>query len=158
MHKSTVRELFRISIKAEGEARSLYAGLAERFSAIPEARDFFSSMASDEENHILGLESLLRSLPADELERPAPEHALALVEGFMNYSADSINKEIKTLGDAYMKTVNLEFSEINKLHEFLFRLNLKDDKALNELQSVLRSHLDKASAFRTSGADMDHIA
>lgn len=157
MVKSTLRELFKLSINAEREARFLYAGLAERFSNHPEAHEFFNTLASEESNHILGLARLLESLPPEQLEQPAPESALAIAEGFMNYSAENIFKKIKSLGDAYRHTVNLEFSEINKLHELLFEISLKDTEKVKELQAILRSHLDKVSAFKDSGVDMDSV-
>jgi rubrerythrin len=154
MKNSTVRELFILSIRAEKEAHNLYSILTDRFSAIPEAREFFSSLASDEANHILGLARLRDSLSPGELDMPVPERALSFAEGFMNYSAEGIISEIRTLGNAYDKTINLEFSEVNKLHEFLFELNESDNEIVSELKSVLKTHLDKVLAFRNSGVDM----
>lgn len=157
MKKDTLRELFKVSINAEREALALYSALAERFSSLTGAQEFFSSLAADEADHILGLARLLESLPPEKLDEPAPNRALALAKGFMNYSAESLIKEIKNLGDAYKKTVNLEFSEVNKLHELLFEISAMDSDDAKELQSVLRSHLDKVNAFKDSGIDMDYV-
>jgi len=154
MKDNSLRELFRISIAAEREARSLYEVLSERFSAITAAREFFISLATEEANHILGIASLMESLTPEELDRPAPERAIAVAESFLNYSARDMNKKIRTLGDAYRQTVNLEFSEVNKLHELLFEISHKDSDATKELHSVLKSHLDKVSAFKDAGVDM----
>jgi rubrerythrin len=156
--KNTLRELFHISIRAENEARLLYSGLATRFSALPKAYDFFNSLAADESAHIEFLHKLQGSLPPEELDKPAPGHALALAEGFMNYSAKSINDEIRTLGDAYRKTVNFEFSEVNKLHELLGALILKDSDDILRHHESLKEHQDRISAFRLSGAEMDYKA
>jgi len=155
--KDTVGELFEISIIAEKEALSLYAELAGRFKGLPRACDFFESLASDEADHISSLEGLRDSLSPEELAAPAPQHAMSMAQGFLNLSADSLAGKIRTLEDAYKAVVNLEYSEVNKLHELIIELNVKDESSREEMKRMLSSHLKKVTAFRNSGADMDYV-
>ncbi|MFC1770083.1 hypothetical protein ACFLZI_03415 [Nitrospirota bacterium] len=145
----TVGELIKAVIKAEKEARQFYHLLAIKFSH-HDSSEFFRNMESDEGDHIRELDTLYSSLSQDKLKEVAPGKAVDIIHAYLNYSAEEQTAKIMNLDDAYRMTVNLEFSELNKLKEMMFKLFDEEDKITFE---DIQSHLDRLKSFQ---ADYPH--
>ena len=154
MNRGTNRELFEISLTAEKEALTLYEALAIKFQALPEAQKFFHSMALDESEHINSIKAVVASISPETLNKEAPKESLVIAKRFLNFSAAKALEGIKSLEDAYRATVNLEFSEVNKVHELLLELHMHDDEKKRALYSGLQAHMGKVTEFKRSGVDM----
>lgn len=153
MEQGTLEELFHIALRIEKEALDFYERLAVIFDGIEVARDFFAEMARDEASHARGIELLMANTGSEALSSPAPLHSIGLAKSFLNFSAEETLATINNLQEAYQATVNLEFSEANKLHELLFELHA-DKETRETIATSLRAHQDHVTRFRNSGVDM----
>lgn len=156
MGQGTTRELFEIVLGAEREARSLYKGLAIMFHTLDVARDFFASMQKDEEEHIKSICSMMDFMTQGQLDREAEKSSLVIAKSFLNFKAEEVLSTVVTLDDAYKAAMNLEFSEVNKLHELLLELHMGNAERRNILEAELRAHASKVREFRDSGVDMTY--
>ncbi len=143
----TIEELFEMSIATEREAEAFYSSLLKSFSAHTASAGFFASMRDDERAHIKSIASMRDALTPEALAEPGPAHALQLIRTFLNFSATESLSRIKDLEDAYRMTVNLEFSELNKVHQLLVDLFAPSDKTRNSSEKMLKAHLEKVHAF-----------
>lgn len=153
MAKDTIAELFELSISAEREALAFYASLAEAYSAHDVAARFFHDMGHDEETHIDVLARMRDSLSKDDLKKPVPHHAASLITAFLNFSASVSMSKTNDLEDAYRMVVNLEFSEVNKLHELLIDLFAPGEETRRKSFEMLKAHLHKIEVFHDATGD-----
>ncbi len=153
MEKDTIEELFELSISAEREALAFYASLAEAYSAHDVAVRFFHDMHQDEEHHIDVLVRMRGSLSKEDLKKPVPHHAASLITSFLNFSAARSMAKINDLEDAYRMVVNLEFSEINKLHELLIDLFAPGEETRQKSFEMIKAHLYKIEVFHDATGD-----
>ena len=142
-------------MSAESEAEAFYSLLAERFAANSEVAGFFEGMCRDEQAHIAGITSLRDSLPRDRLDEEAPPHAIALVSNFLRFSADESLRKVNDLEDAYRLAVNLEFSEVNRLHELLIDIFTPTDERRKTYFRKIKEHLEKLNDFQRATGSAD---
>jgi rubrerythrin len=155
MAKYSINELFELSLSAESEAEAFYSVLAERFSANIVASGFFKEMRRDEQAHIKSISSLRDSLPRDRLDEEAPPHAIELISTFLRFSADENLRKVKDLEDAYRLCVNLEFSEVNRLHELLMDIFTPTDESRKTCFRKIKDHLEKLNDFHRATGSAD---
>ena len=153
MGKDTIAELFELSISAEREAQAFYASLAGAYSAHDVAVRFFHDMRQDEERHIDVLTRMRGSLSKEDIKKPVPPHAASLITAFLNFSATVSMANINDLEDAYRMVVNLEFSELNKLHELLIDLFAPGEETRRKSFEMIKAHLRKIEAFHDATGD-----
>lgn len=147
---NSVRKLFDLSLSAESEAERFYSLLAARFSSHVEVSAFFVSMQRDEQEHISDILSIRDSLPGERLKEDAPPRAVELASGFLRFSAEESIAKVGDLEDAYRLTVNIEFSEVNRLHELLAELFGPSDEFRRNIMKSINRHLEKVKEFQNS--------
>jgi rubrerythrin len=116
------RALLQFAISIESAANSIYLAFKKQFSDLnPETSSIWAQLADDEAKHAAELQKILDSLPKEQLEAPADEKALKILERInldLDKAKDRAFTKTKTLKDAYEFTHELEHSEVNALFEF----------------------------------------
>jgi rubrerythrin len=141
--RGTVEDLFERSIAAEQAARALYRGFAEQFSHAPEAADYWSDLAEDEESHIEGLKALYAALSPAERQAEADPEAFWKAEELASFSPGERLRAIETLEEAYQLAHDLEYSEVNTVFEFILMTYWNDEERRQFARSQLREHVGK---------------
>lgn len=146
-------DLVEISFKAEREAMYFYEGLAELFHHLPEVAAFWNELADDEDEHVRLVDSLRMLLSDTDLDRPVDGELISKVSGFLKFNADEVLASIKTLDEAYKFSVNMEFSELNKLLEFLISDTLAEDGEKRAIIEKINDHQGKLKRFASRFGD-----
>lgn len=140
-------DLIEISFLAEREAMYFYQGLAGRFRQMPEISGFWLDMADEEDSHVDLVDSLRVTLTDDELARPVDAELMAKVEGFLKFNAKEALTGIHNLDDAYKFSVNLEFSELNKMLEVLVNNTSTGQEEKERIVRLIYEHQAKLKKF-----------
>jgi hypothetical protein len=141
--QGTVEDLFERSIAAEQAAQTLYQGLAERFSHAPEAADYWTGLAEDEQTHIEGLRALFEVLSPAERQAEADPEAFWKADELASFSPQESLQSIETLEEAYQLAHDLEYSEVNTVFEFILMTYWDDAERRQFARSQLREHIGK---------------
>ena len=153
MPANTIGELFELALKAETEAHAFYRSLAETFASDALASEFFARMRDDESAHMAHIRSIAESIDPSRMSEPIPKHASALVKNFLLFDSIDALSKVSDLEDAYRFTVNLEFSEINKLHELLVDIFNPGDSEREDSFRELKDHLARVKDFQDASGD-----
>ena len=136
----TLRDVIETSKAAEREAQTFYRGLAERFSHLPEISEFWRLMLDEEIDHERLIASIEAQLSEDELRSPEDPARAHKVREFLKYRATDMLGTVRNLDDAYKLAVNLEFSEINRLMEFLVNSFVHIEEERASILDVIERH------------------
>ena len=148
MHgEETIEQLFELSMAAEKTAGDFYAGLARKFSHLPEVSEFWKEMARDEERHIMGLEAIRDSLTSGQLFVPADQAVLGAVKNALKFSVKEMLASVRNLDDAYELAHDLENSEVNTVFEFLSTEFRPSRERKEFVRSQVKGHIIKLLSF-----------
>lgn len=143
----TVDKLFEIACNAEREASEFYRTLKAMFAHHEGVSRFFDRMMLDEMDHLHGMMYLRDAMPHEKLSERAPADAMRIAQAFLKFSARDAIASVGTLDDAYRLAVNLEFSELNKLHELLLETFGQDAAEAERALGGLKAHLQRVTTF-----------
>lgn len=146
-------ELVEISYCAEREAMYFYTGLANRFRHLKEISDFWLDMADDEDLHVDIVDMLRTTLSDDDLARPVDAELMSKVQGFLKFNAKGALAGIHNLDDAYKFSVNLEYSELNKMLELLVNDNMAEQEEKERIVKLLYEHQGRLKTFSSLFGD-----
>jgi rubrerythrin len=143
----TVDRLFEIACNAEREASEFYRTLKAMFAHHEGVAGFFDCMMLDEMDHLRGMTYLRNAMPPEKLSERAPADAMRIAHSFLKFTARDAVASVETLDDAYRLAVNLEFSELNKLHELLLETFGQDTAEAERALGGLKGHLQRVTNF-----------
>jgi rubrerythrin len=81
---NTISEVFKVAIQAERTAEKLYQGLERKFAAHEDIASKRRLYAIEEGRHAEWLKDLETRLTAEQVSAPVDEHAVALINAFIN--------------------------------------------------------------------------
>ena len=142
-----LQDLIDLSYRAEREAMRFYEGLSERFRHLPEIAAFWRELAADEEEHVEIVDEIRAQLSDQDLQRPVDAGLMAKAAQFLSFSAPEALAGIHTLEDAYRFSVNLEYSELNKLLSMLVDDTVAEEAERLRINAAVHEHQGKFKKF-----------
>ncbi len=137
----TVENMFHLAISVERLAKSLYLGLAERFSDHQDVMRFWYKYADEEEGHAVWLEQALSQLSPEQCAAQGDQMIVEKLRHILHTPIESLLADIVNLEDAFQLVNDLENSETNVVFEFLIENFADDDNTRLFLKNQLRGHV-----------------
>jgi hypothetical protein len=144
----TIQDYFDLAIQGERRLRQFYLGLAEKFTATPDAEAFWLQMAADEAEHATRLTNIRDTLPSEALIASADPQSYADLERAMTIASTEALRHVQNLQEAYELATELETGEFNAAFRFLAENFLwEGEEPLSLILSKLESHIGKLTSF-----------
>jgi rubrerythrin len=138
-NQTTVADLFKLAIAAEGATEQLYRGFQAKFAHHPDVAHFWEGYAAEESGHAQWLKRLRESSSPEHLSASADPKMLQAARWVLRFSVDDALAQIQNLQEAYELAHETEHSETNLIFEFLIT-NFSDKKTLAFLRAQLGDH------------------
>jgi len=139
--EDTLETLFLLGILAEINGEMLYQGLAEQFSHLPVFAEYWKKMMVAEKRQGQLLFELKRSLPKEDLARPANLLMLSKAREIQKTLVELRNASVQSLEGAFRIAHAYEEADVHALFSYLVNMAVPEERWLEIISVQLKEHL-----------------